>query len=98
MLWARSSTCRWTWKRFMASPGSTGGAARCRGDVADGAMAAVGGEVGEQGVHLLDGWAIDQVAAVALLRYQAGMHQFLQMEGQGGTRHAQRRAQRAWGH
>lgn len=45
--------------------GSAGGAARGRGDLASRAVAAVGGEVGEQVVHLVQRRPVDQVAALA---------------------------------
>ena len=49
----------------------------------------MGAEVGEQAVHLLDGRAVPQIAALARLRHQAGVHQLLQVERQRRARQVQ---------
>jgi hypothetical protein len=44
------------------------------------ALAAVLGEIRQNGVHAVVLGAVDQVAPHALLRHQVGVHQFFQME------------------
>src|SRR6476469_6724367 len=90
MLAWRSCTWAWTWNRFMV--GSLGGSAGGTGagcDRARRAFAAVLGEVAEQGGHLPELGAVDQVAAGALHPDQAGMHQLLEVERQRAGRDAQ---------
>src|SRR5262249_44943024 len=83
MLFDRSSTWAWTWNRFMIAPVVMSGRSAAggrRGDPACLALAAVFGEIGDQAVHPLERGAVDEVAAVALLRDETGVHQLLQVE------------------
>ena len=52
-------------------------------------------QVREHRVHLRVRGAIDQIAAVALLRHKAGMNELLQVERQGRRRDAEFGAERA---
>src|SRR3982751_3137877 len=99
MLWPRSSTWAWTWNLFMQVSGGGSAAARRLGGVdrARGALAAVVGEVREQGVHALVGGAVDDVAADALLRDEAGAGELLQMEGKRVLRNGEPFGHRARG-
>src|SRR3989344_777834 len=102
MLLAGSSTCMWTWNRFMVVSfrlwvvgwellGRRSALAGGGGLVgpAGGALAAVLGQVGQQVVHGGKRGAVDQVAALALLAHQARVGQLLEVERQRVGRNAQ---------
>ena len=65
-----------------------GSAAGCGwGGGAGVALAAVLGQKGQQCVHLREVGAVDQAAALALLRQQPGLHQLLKVKRQRGRRY-----------
>ena len=51
------------------------------------------GQVAQQRGHVVEGSAVDQVPAIALLRDQPGMRQLLEVKGQRRGGHVQLRAQ-----
>lgn len=59
------------------------------GSLAGLSLAAVFGEIGEQAIHPGEIGAIDQIASLLLDADQAGVREFLQMEGQGIARNAE---------
>src|SRR5438105_2135065 len=72
----------------MESPSALAG--RLRYFKALGALAAVGGEIPEQLVHVIELRVVDEVATFALLGDQAGVGELLEVKRQRGCRHAER--------